>query len=122
MSIVLSFHDDFRNEKTLVEKFLMDEGHKVPKFHCELNPIERVWGQAKGYSRQYTNYTLARLRNIINPALDSVSTDLIQDYYRKVGDYEKAYIEGKAAGKEVKNALKVYKSHRQVFNKSHESK
>ena len=83
----------------------MDEGHKVPKFHCELNPIERVWGQAKCYSRQYTNYTLARLHNIINPALDSVSTDLIQDYYRKVGDYEKAYIEGKAAGKEVENAL-----------------
>ena len=48
----------------------MDEGHKVmflPKFHCELNPTEWVWGQAKCYSRQYTNYTLARLHNIINP-------------------------------------------------------
>ena len=65
MRTVLSFHDDFRTEKTLVEKFLSDEGHKVvflPKFHCELNPIERVWGQAKCYSRQYTNYTLVRLR------------------------------------------------------------
>ena len=53
MKIVLSFHDDFRTEKTLVEKFLIDEGHKVIflKFHCELNPIERVWGQAKCYSR-----------------------------------------------------------------------
>ena len=57
----------------------------------------------------------------INPALDSVSTDLIRKYYRKVGDYEKAYIEGKAAGKEVENAVKVCKSHRRVFNESHES-
>ena len=50
MHIVLSCHDDFRTEKTLVEKFISNEGHQVeflPKFHCELNPIERVWGQAK---------------------------------------------------------------------------
>ena len=118
MRIVLSCHDDFRTEKTLVEKFISNEGHQVeflPKFHCELNPIERVWGQAKCYSRQYTNYTLVRLRNIINPALDSVSTDLIRKYFRKVGDYERAYIEGKKAGKEVESAVKVYKSHRRVF-------
>ncbi len=33
--------------------FLEDKGHTayfLPKFHCELNPIERVWGQAKRYS------------------------------------------------------------------------
>ena len=121
MRTVLSFHEDFRTEKTLVEKFLSDEGHKVvflPKFHCELNPIERVWGQAKCYSRQYTNYTLVQLRNIINPALNSVSADLIRKYFRKVGDYERAYIEGKKAGKEVESAVKVYKSHRRVFFES----
>ena len=121
MKIVLSFHDDFRTEKTLVEKFLIDEGHKVmflPKFHCELNPIERVWGQAKCYSRQYTNYTLVCLCKIVNPALDSVTTDLIRKYFRKVGDYERAYIEGKKAGKEVESAVKVYKSHRRVFFES----
>ena len=58
---ILSNHDDFRNEKTILERFLIDRGHKVimiPKFHCELNPIERVWGQAKRYSRAYTNFTL----------------------------------------------------------------
>ena len=121
MKIVLSLHDDFRTEKTLVEKFLIDEGHKVmflPKFHCELNPIERVWGQAKCYSWQYTNYTLVRLRKIVNLALDSVTTDLKRKYFRKVGDYEKAYIEGKKAGKEVESAVEVYKSHCRVFFES----
>ena len=80
MRTVLSFHDDFQNEKTLVEQFVIERGHQclfLPKFHCELNAIERFWGQAKVYSRAYTNFTLPGLRSILNPALDLVSTDLM---------------------------------------------
>ena len=47
MRTVLANHEDFRTEKTLVEHFLTNRGHKVfltPKFHCELNPIERGFG------------------------------------------------------------------------------
>ena len=119
MRKILSNHDDFRNEKTLLERFLIDRGHKVimiPKFHCELNPIERVWGQAKRYSRAYTNFTLPGLRRILPQALDSVSVTSIRKYFRKARDYEKAYSEGHAAGKEVENAVKRYKSHRRVFH------
>ena len=104
MRTVLSWHDDFKNEKTIVEHYLNGRGHIVlfiPKFHCELNPIERVWGQAKVYSRKYSNFTVARLRQIVNPALDSVSTELIRKYFRKIQDYETAYLEGKKAGKEL---------------------
>ena len=111
MRTVMSWH--FRTEKTTVEHYLIERGHVVmfiPKFHCELNPIERVWGQSKVYSRMYTNFTLPRLRSIVNPALDSVSADLIRKYFRKVQDYETAYLEGKKAGKELEKALKVYKS------------
>ena len=84
MRMVLSFHDDFVKEKTMVEKLITEKGHRcvyLPKFHCELNPIERVWGQAKVYSRAHTNFTLAGLRSIIDPALDSVSTDLMRKYF-----------------------------------------
>ena len=52
MHTILSFHHDFRTERTLVELFILDKGHQVvflPKFHRELNPIERVWGQEKCY-------------------------------------------------------------------------
>ena len=68
MRIILANHTDFSNEKTVVEHFLLDRGHLVrfiPKFHCELNPIERVWGKAKCYTRAYTNFTLVGLRRII---------------------------------------------------------
>ena len=90
----------------------------IPKFHCELNPIERVWGQSKRYCRAYTNFTIAKLREIIDPALDSVNVELIRKYFRKVREYEKAYLEGKKAGKEVEAAVKVYKSHRRVFSEN----
>ena len=39
-------HADFQNEKTLADKYITDKGHWclfLPKFHCELNPIEWVW-------------------------------------------------------------------------------
>ena len=39
MMVILANHEDFRNEKTLVEHYLLSRGHRVffiPKFHCEL--------------------------------------------------------------------------------------
>ena len=121
MRIVLSQHDDFRNEKAAVQQYVEGRGHKsyfLPKFHCEMNPIERVWGQSKRYCRAYTNFTLVKLRQILNPALESVSTELIRKYFRKARDYEKAYSEGLKAGREVEEAVKKYKSHRRVFSET----
>ena len=113
MRVVLSNHDDFAMEQTIVEHYLKDRGHIVfflPKFHCELNTIERVWAQAKVFCRAHTNFTLVKLRQIINPALDSVTVDLIRKYARKARDYEMAYREGNKAGKSVEEAVKKYKS------------
>ena len=119
MRTVLSWHDDFRKEKTIVEHYLNGRGHPamfIPKFLCKLNPIERVWGQAKFYSRKHSSFTLARLRQIMDPALDSISTDLIRKYFRKVQDYETAYLGGKTLEKNLKRQLKYAKSHRRIFN------
>ena len=90
MRKVISSHTDFADEKTKLEQFLQNLGHiciMLPKFHCELNPIERCWGQAKRYTRAYTNYTFPALRRNIPPALDSVTTENIQNYFRKVRHY-----------------------------------
>lgn len=80
MRTILQNHEDFRTEKTIVEHYLQECGHLVfflPKFHCELNAIEHVWAQVRCYTRAYTNFTLPKLRQIIDPALDSVGVDLI---------------------------------------------
>jgi len=50
MRRVLSLQPDFIAEKPLLQVIIEKAGHKclfLPKFHCELNPIEMVWGQAK---------------------------------------------------------------------------
>ena len=61
----ISTHPDFKNEKkTKIEDILNSKGFCcifLPKFHRELNPIERCWGQAKRYTRAYCNYTIAGL-------------------------------------------------------------
>lgn len=65
MRDVLSSHPDFKNEKSMIERFLFEEkGHIVymlPKFHCKLNPIERVWAQTKRYARAYCKYSINSL-------------------------------------------------------------
>ena len=96
---------------------LHQRGHRcifIPKYHCELNHIERVWGHAKKYTRSHCNYSLAGLEHTVEPALETVFTDLIRKYFQKVCEYSRAYREGYSAGPEVEKALKQYKSHRRV--------
>lgn len=54
MEWILAGHPDFKNEKSSIERYLVEEhGHisyMLPKCHCELNPIERVWAQAKHHA------------------------------------------------------------------------
>jgi hypothetical protein len=53
----------------------------LPKFHCELNWIERYWGAAKKYARRHCTYSLAALRTIVPIAL-SQSLDEIPEELR----------------------------------------
>ena len=59
-----------------------------------------------------------KLRQILNPALDSVLVDLIRKYFRKAREYERAYREGIKAGRAIEEAVKIYKSHRRVFSEN----
>ena len=52
----LSEHSDFKHEKSMIETLLVQRGHTplfLPKFHPELNPIERVWAQLKRYTKAH---------------------------------------------------------------------
>ena len=114
---ILKNHDEFRNEKPRVISYLQSKGHTalfLPKFHPGLNPIERVWGQAKHYSKAHCNYLLLSLRKVIQPAVDFVTLDNIKNFNRKARDYMFAYFEGYIAGPKIGEHLKKYKSHRRV--------
>jgi len=50
LSRVISLQDDFLNEKPEIQHYLEGRGHVClfyPKFHCEINPIEMLWGYMK---------------------------------------------------------------------------
>lgn len=53
---ILSNHHDLATEKTIMENSFGIRGYTgvvLPKFHCELNPIERVWGKPR-YRQELT--------------------------------------------------------------------
>jgi len=50
MQKLIANQQDFKDEKPLIQLIIEKAGHRcwfLPKFHCELNPIEMYWGQAK---------------------------------------------------------------------------
>ena len=115
MRLVLGNHEDFKFEKTALEYLLRDNDQRmlfIPKFHCELNPIERVWGETKHYTRAHCDYTFAGLERTVVPGLQSV-----RKFFRKSREYMQAYREGKSGGKDVEQAVKFYKSHHRIFGR-----
>ena len=107
-----------RMKRKKLEYFLHARGHAcmfLQKYHCEMNPIERCWAQAKRYTRAYCNYNITGLRQSIYPALDSVS---ITNYFRRAKNYMYGYLLGHQAGltleKLVANYSKEFKSHRRI--------
>ena len=109
MRETLKKHPDFKNEKSMIEHFLVQKGHIpifLPKFHPELNPIERVWAQFKRYTKAHCNYSIQSLRKNIPTSYDSVTLENIQNHVRKVKHYMFGYLEGLAPGKELDDTLK----------------
>ena len=124
MKIVLSFHEDFRDERSALHNLVEGRGHMVmflPKFHCELNGIERVWGHAKRYTRAHCDYRFDSLRRTVPEALNSISCETIANYIRRSRSYMFSYLKGSQPGKEMEKEVqkfgKEYKSHRRVFEK-----
>ena len=63
-------------------------GHSVlfyPKFHCELNFIERYWCQAKWFARENCGYDFEVLNATVPEALASVTNASIRGFYRLAG-------------------------------------
>ena len=64
---------------------LQQRGVDTSKMNADLM-IERVWAQAKRYSKAYCKYSIVSLRKTVVPALESVSLESIQKHFRKKSD------------------------------------
>ena len=116
MRETLAKFPDFRNPKTLLEELVERRGHICmffPKFHCELNAIERCRCHEKKHTRQYANGSIVRLRKIVPESMNTCTPDLIIKFFKTCRDYMRAYRGGYDCTN-IDAAVKVYKSHRRV--------
>ena len=67
-----------------------------------------MWAQSKKYLRANCDYSFKGLEEIIEPALESVSLDSVQKFFRKMRDYLRAYREGITIGPLMDAILKKY--------------
>jgi transposase len=76
---LLALQPDFRSETSALERVAVSGGHRclfLPKYHCELNWIERYWGAAKKYARRHCGYSLPALRMCVPIALSQTLDEL----------------------------------------------
>ena len=102
--VILGQHDDFKNEMNSLETMLTGKEHTavfLPKFHCELNGIEQVWGHSKRLTRAYYNYTIGSLRETVPWSLNSIPVETIRNYIQKSRGYMFAYLGGDTPGTEM---------------------
>ncbi|KIJ24834.1 hypothetical protein M422DRAFT_274299 [Sphaerobolus stellatus SS14] len=104
MACLLSHQDDFVNQTSELEQIIVDAGHLclfLPKFHCELNPIEMTtFGQAKAAAIQ---------------CLDACPVDVIRRFINRSWRFTAAY-QGGLTGKAAAWAVRKFKSHHTISN------
>ena len=116
----MSQEPDFMEQEGMIAEFLRDTNHTcefLPKFHCELNPIELVWGIVKGRFRRDNTFEAKTHIPRLREALKSVTAMEIKRVFLKVRDYETAYRGGATTTtveKYVSQMKKDRKAHKQI--------
>ncbi|KAF7319733.1 hypothetical protein MKEN_00755500 [Mycena kentingensis (nom. inval.)] len=114
---ILYNQPDFVNVESLIETLARDQGSCVlflPKFHCEVNPIEQYWGHGKRLYR--LNPPSSKEEDVIAnalAALDSIPLDAIRKYCNRAWRFTDAYQKG-LTGMQAAFAGKKYHGHRVV--------
>lgn len=119
---ILRQQPDFMEQESLpwLREIAKAAGHIqtfFPKFHPELNFIERYWGLAKRYARARCGYTFEELEKIVPEALQSVPLITIRRLHNHCYRYIEAYEKGTLLPHQVEWAVKKYSSHRRVLMK-----
>lgn len=113
---ILSQEKDFQEQKGRVQELVEGRAHAIifyPKFHCELNFIERFWCSCKRYTRDRCSYSFQDLRQILPRALASVPTHTIHRYHMHCERTIDAYISGNKYGtKQFTESIRNY--HRSI--------
>jgi hypothetical protein len=133
---LLSQQDDFKNQPSMLKTFIKGHGHEcifLPKFHCELNPIEMVsislnlvvslsycsqyWGWCKYRYREVDKKTFQDAKDAAKQYLEACPTEVIQRFINRSWRFMSAYRLG-LTGHAAAWAVKKQKQHRQVSQRA----
>ena len=113
----LSTQPDFANQKEWLQETVENSGHLIiffPKFHCELNFIELVWGFMKRELRDNCDFNFDNLCLRIHELLDNTlptKTTMIRKFHNRCLRFMDGYSKG-LYGPLLDYAMKQYSSHR----------
>ncbi|KZT63884.1 hypothetical protein DAEQUDRAFT_747689 [Daedalea quercina L-15889] len=106
---LLSKQDDFRYQESLLEHKIKARSHLcifLPKFHCELNPIEMYWGWF--YKAKFED-----AKRVALECLNACPVEVIQRFFNRSWRFMDAYRKG-LTGKAAEWAVRKQKSHQRV--------
>ena len=103
----LEHQEDFhQQDKTALFKIIQEAGHLcffLPKFHSELNPIERYWAILKVHTRRNCRFNI----NAVERSMLSAVNQDFGDYIKRIFETSLRYVLLYAAGLDDQNAKKV---------------
>jgi hypothetical protein len=118
--VLLSEQPDFKSQLCALEELIISRGHLVeryPKYHCELNPTEKVWGYSKRVLRKICGFTFPKLVENVGKVLAGIPPDYFMAISRSSWRYILAYggFNGEfLTAEQVKFMHKKYSSHRNI--------
>ena len=115
---MLMQEEDFKAQRNAVEELIIAAGHKViflPKYHPELNFIERIWGHFKRWLRSHCEYNMSGLWTNLGKVCSEEITPLsmIRKFARTSWRWMDCYRRGLSL-ELTTFATKVYHGHRCV--------
>ncbi|TFK63428.1 hypothetical protein BDN72DRAFT_882113 [Pluteus cervinus] len=116
MARLLSRQEDFTNQVSQLELIIRAAGHEcifLPKFHCELNPIEMYWGWAKYRYREEPKENFAAAKVAAEKYLDACPAEVIRRFINRSFRFMSAYRRG-LTGKAAAWAVRKQSAHRRV--------
>ncbi|KAJ7117094.1 hypothetical protein C8R44DRAFT_879603 [Mycena epipterygia] len=93
----LSHQDDFKNQVSMLEELVKRRGHEIiflPKFHCELNPIEMYWGWVKYRFREEDKPKFEDAKQAAIKYLDACTAEIIRHFINRTWRWMDAYRSG----------------------------
>ena len=123
LEFLLSEQADFKEQQNAIQELVLSRGHFcifLPKFHPELNFIERYWSRVKWYARQFSDGTIKGLKAQADVAMtmssETCDLALMRRYSRTAWRWVDAYHRG-LGGVLANYAVRKSKSHQCVTDK-----